>query len=61
MVLALTLIELGLLKAESVSLSALCDDFGLKFKFHNALEDAKATFAVYKKLLEIIVKNRALS
>jgi DNA polymerase III epsilon subunit-like protein len=43
----------GSLEAESLSLSNLCEDFGIPIKAHTALGDVYATLNLYRELIQI--------
>lgn len=44
----------GKLNLPRVSLKACCDYFGITYEAHNALEDAKASWQVYQKCINLI-------
>lgn len=57
MILANVLRNNGMLDVPNVKLETLSKHFGYSAKFHNSLEDAKATIHVYKHLVNIIKKG----
>lgn len=44
----------GKINLPRVNLKACCDYFGITFEAHNALEDAKASWQVYQKCLDLL-------
>jgi DNA polymerase III epsilon subunit-like protein len=44
----------GVLELESVSLSVLCDYFGVKIKAHDAMSDIKASREIIQKMQKLL-------
>ena len=49
--------DLGLLKSENLRLETVCNELGIRFKPHDAIEDVRATRNLYMKLVKIVKKE----
>lgn len=58
LVAAALLKQSGLAPLTKLNLAACCSHFGIEFAAHNALEDAKASWKLWHKCLEVIKGNK---